>query len=154
MYSLHSAVARCRTVSSLIIQPGTENRQWSYTDIAFLQVISDVMRTWRFRYLWRTISPFYNFSLVKNFSSFLPVRNYGMEFRFSRNDGTIKRALHLRWPAVNVCTCLHELLKIYINFDKRITITQDIISHVTRKPVFRVCHQIRLKPACTATDTS
>ena len=27
-------------------------------------------------------------------------------------------------------------------------------SHVTRKPVFRVCDQLRLKPACSATEIS
>ena len=28
------------------------------------------------------------------------------------------------------------------------------MSHVTRKPVFGVCNQGRLKPACSATETS
>ena len=31
---------------------------------------------------------------------------------------------------------------------------QSKMSHVTRKPVFGVCHQVRLKPACSATETS
>ena len=28
------------------------------------------------------------------------------------------------------------------------------MSHVTRKPVFGVCDQVRLKPACSATEAS
>ena len=28
------------------------------------------------------------------------------------------------------------------------------MSHVTRKPFFGVCDQVRLKPACSATETS
>ena len=28
------------------------------------------------------------------------------------------------------------------------------LSHVTKKSVFRVCDQVRLKPACSATETS
>ena len=28
------------------------------------------------------------------------------------------------------------------------------MSHVTRKPVFGVCDQLRLKPACSADETS
>ena len=28
------------------------------------------------------------------------------------------------------------------------------MSHVMRKPVFGVCDQVRLKPACSATETS
>ena len=28
------------------------------------------------------------------------------------------------------------------------------MSHVTRKPVFGVCDQVRLKPACSAAETS
>ena len=28
------------------------------------------------------------------------------------------------------------------------------MSHITRKPIFRVCDQVRLKPACSATETS
>ena len=28
------------------------------------------------------------------------------------------------------------------------------MSHVTRKPIFGVCDQLRLKPACSATETS
>ena len=31
---------------------------------------------------------------------------------------------------------------------------QYLMSHVTRKPVFGVCDQVRLKPACSATGTS
>ena len=31
---------------------------------------------------------------------------------------------------------------------------QDNLSHVTRKPVFRVCDQLRLKPACSVEETS
>ena len=30
----------------------------------------------------------------------------------------------------------------------------DHLSHITRKPVFGVCDQVRLKPACSAKETS
>ena len=57
--------------------------------------------------------------------------------------------LSLCWAHIPFCLFCHETA----HLDKTSGLTVQR-SHVTRKPVFGVCDQVRLKPVCYATETS
>ena len=52
-------------------------------------------------------------------------------------------------PVWILCTAIYVLKKMKLNFIQMYM----YFSHVTRKPVFGVCDQVRHKPACSATET-
>ena len=48
----------------------------------------------------------------------------------------------------------HRIVSVIPHDHSRETMTKKYLSLVTRKPVFGVSDQVRLKPACSATETS
>ena len=63
----------------------------------------------------------------------------------------VQADLSLRWTHMPICWFCHETAQI---FNYCTGTHHSDMSHVTRKPVFGVCDQVRLKPACSATEAS
>ena len=78
--------------------------------------------------------------------------------RFKIPESSIKQNTKymylLDWNKKNDCSYL-ELLKKFDNKHKESVMIQNLyLSLVTRNPVFGVSDQVRLKPACSATESS
>ena len=65
----------------------------------------------------------------------------------------VQADLSLRWAHMPFCWFCHEMAQIF-NGNYCTGTHHSDMSHVTRKPVFGVFNQVRLKPACSATEAS